>query len=167
MRCSGPILCFTSYKLSTQKIMGKLNWLTAYQLITKETVLFTHKIVFNNQPQSMTNLITFSLHHSQNVRSICKPIIKEEHNPSKAKKSIIFMGIYLYNKLMHDITGKNPKLLSKYLQKISIITMILIDYQNMNLDKLLTPLPTKFQINKLCTIKIFIHLSSPRTQALM
>ena len=85
MRYLCLILGFTSYKLSTQKIMGKLNWLTAYQLITKETVLFTNKIVFNNQPQSITNLITFSLYHSQNVRSIRKPIIKEEHNPSKAK----------------------------------------------------------------------------------
>ena len=97
--------------------MGKLNWLTAYQLITKETVLFTHKIVFNNQPQSIINLITFSLCRFQNVRSVRKPIIKEEHNPSKAKKSIIFMGIYLYNKLTYKITCKNPKQLSKYLQK--------------------------------------------------
>ena len=97
--------------------MAKLNWLTAYQLITKETVLFIHKIFFNNQPPTITNLITFSLCHSQNVRSVRKPIIKEEHNPSMAKKSIIFMGIYLYNKLTYDITCKNTKLLSKYLQK--------------------------------------------------
>merc|ERR1712101_29806 len=107
----------TSYELSTQKIMGKLNWLTAYQLITKETVLSIHKIIFNNQPQSITNLITFSLCRSQNVCSVHKPIIKEEHNPSKAKKSIILMGIYLYNKLTYEITCKNPKLLSKYMYK--------------------------------------------------
>ena len=98
--------------------MDKLNWLTAYQIITKEAVLFTHKIVFNKQPQSITNLITFSLCRSQNVHSVQKkPMIKDDHNPQKAQKSIIFMGVYQYNKLTYDITSKTPKQLSKYLQK--------------------------------------------------
>ena len=91
--------------------MDKLNWLTAYQIITKEAVLFTHKIVFNKQPQSITNLIIFSLIRFQNVHSAQKPMkktyeklitmIKENHNPQKkiAPKSIFFMGAYQYNKL--------------------------------------------------------------------
>ena len=56
--------------------MDKLNWLTAYQIITKEAVLFTHKIVFNKQPQSITNLIIFSLIRFQNVHSAQKPMEK-------------------------------------------------------------------------------------------
>ena len=89
--------------------MDKLNWLTAYQIITKEAVLFTHKIVFNKQPQSITNLIIFSLCQSQNVHSAQKPMIKDNHNPQKAPKSIFFMGAYQYNKLTCDITSRNPK----------------------------------------------------------
>ena len=44
-------------------------------------------------------------------------MIKDDHNPQKAQKSIIFMGVYQYNKLTYDITSRNPKQLSKYLQK--------------------------------------------------
>ena len=82
--------------------MDKLNWLTAYQIITKEAVLFTHKIVFNKQPQSITNLIIFSLIRFQNVHSAQKPMkksyekmitmIKDNHNPQKAPKIYNFYG---------------------------------------------------------------------------
>ena len=90
--------------------MDKLHWLTAYQIITKEAVLFTHKIVFNKQPQPITNLIIFSLIRFQNVHSAQKPMIKEDHNPQKkAPKFIFFMGVYQYNKLTCDITSRNPK----------------------------------------------------------
>ena len=108
---------FLISKLSTQKIMDKLNWLTAYQIIIKESVLFIHKVVFNNQPKAITDLITFSLNNSQNIRQVRKPIVIEDHKSLKAKKSIIYLGIFLYNKLPTDIVLKNPKCLSHYLQE--------------------------------------------------
>ena len=55
------------------------------------------------------------------------------------------MGVYQYNKLTYDITSRNPKQLSKYLQKILTKIMILTDYQNMNLDKL----PTHHILNQM------------------
>ena len=116
MKCSRPILGYISLKFSTQKIMQQLKWLTAYQLITKESVLFMHKVIFNNQPQAISDLITFSLSNNQNHRAARKPIIIDIHNSKKVKKSLIYMGTFLYNKLPLDIKNKNPKRLSKYLQ---------------------------------------------------
>ena len=46
MRCSHLLLGYKSFKLSTQKIMGKLKWLTAYQIITKELVLWIRLLLF-------------------------------------------------------------------------------------------------------------------------
>ena len=96
--------------------MNELKWLTAYQLIAKEAILFNHKVIYNNQPQAICNLITFSLSKSQNICSARKPIIAEYHNSKKVSKSLIYMGIYLYNKLPSAITNKNPKHLSLYLK---------------------------------------------------
>ena len=45
IKCSRPILGFKSYKYSTQHIIKELNWLNAYQIITKETIIFIHKII--------------------------------------------------------------------------------------------------------------------------
>ena len=48
MKCSRPILGFKSYKYSTQRIMNELKWLNAYQIVIKESLLFIHKIIYNN-----------------------------------------------------------------------------------------------------------------------
>ena len=95
--------------------MNELKWLTAYQMIAKEAILFIHKVIYNNQPQAICNLITFSLSKSQNICSARKPIIAEYHNSKKVSKSLIYMGIYLYNKLPSAKINKNPKCLSIYL----------------------------------------------------
>ena len=117
MKCSRPILGFKSYKYSTQRIMKELNWLNAYQIITKETIIFIHKIIYNNQPKAMTQFFTFSLTNSQNHRYCRKSIVTENIPSSKGKKSLIFFGNYLYNTLPNNLKFKNPKQLSKYFQK--------------------------------------------------
>ena len=88
--------------------MNNLKWLTAYQLIAKEAILFLHKVIYNNQPQAINNSITFSLCKSQNIRSTRKPIISEYYNSKKVRKSLIYMGIYLYNMLPTSIINKKP-----------------------------------------------------------
>ena len=117
MKCSRPLLDFKSFKFSTQRFMSDLKWLTAYQLITKETIMFIHKIIYDNQPKSITNLITFSLSKSQNHRSSRKSLIAEDHKSKRVRKSIIYMANFLYNHLPNDIRNKNPKRLSKFLQE--------------------------------------------------
>ena len=56
MKCSRPILGYQSLKWSTTKIMNKLNWLTIPHMIAKESILFLHKISFENIPKSLFNL---------------------------------------------------------------------------------------------------------------
>ena len=116
MKCSRPILGFKSYKYSTQRIMKELNWLNAYQIVTKETIIFIHKIIYDNQPKAMTQFFTFSLTNSQNHRFCRKSIVTENISSSKGKKSLIFFGNHLYNTLPNNLKLKNPKQLSKYLQ---------------------------------------------------
>ena len=96
--------------------MNELKWLNAYQIVIKESLLFIHKILYNNQPKAMTELFTFSLSNSQNLRSCRKSIVKENIPSTKGKKALIFFGNYLYNTLPYDLKMKNPKQLSKHLQ---------------------------------------------------
>ena len=116
MKCSRPILGFKSYKYSTQRIMKELNWLNAYQIVTKETIIFIHKIIYDNKPKAMTQFFTFSLINSHNHRFCRKSIVTEKIPSNKGKKSLIFFGNHLYNTLSNDLKFKNPKQLSKYLQ---------------------------------------------------
>ena len=115
MRCARPILGYRSYKFSTQKIMSELGWLTAYQIIMKESILFVHKTIYNNHPKAIFDLFTFSFSNSNNIRTIRKPMRDVYYRSKKAQKLMLFMGLYLYNKLSNDDKTMNPKRLSKYL----------------------------------------------------
>ena len=66
--------------------MSHLKWLTAYQVIMKESVLFIHKVIFNNQSLSIWDLITFSLNSSQNYRSSKKTFVNDDDHSKKVKK---------------------------------------------------------------------------------
>ena len=95
--------------------MKELKWINPYQIITKETLLFILKIIFENQPKAMTQFFTFSLVNSQNHRFCRKSIIADKIPSNKGKKSLTF-GNYLYNTLSNELKLKNPKQLSKCLQ---------------------------------------------------
>ena len=117
MNCAHNIIGYQSYKWSTHKIMSHLNILTVHHMITKETILFIHKIIFNNYPTSIYNMITYSINERNNLRSIRKPMIKYNHTSDNVKQSLFYRSIYLYNLLEYDIKCYNPKKLSKNLQK--------------------------------------------------
>ena len=69
--------------------MSELNLLPIYQMITKESILFFHKVVFDNQPAAITQYISFSLSNSQNCRQSRKSLIKENHPSKKMYQTII------------------------------------------------------------------------------
>ena len=94
--------------------MNELNWLPIYQIVTKETVLFFHKVVFDNQPAALMKYISFSLSNSQNYRQSRKSLITKSHKSKKMYQNILHMANFLFNKLPTDIRLKNPKQLSKY-----------------------------------------------------
>ena len=116
MKCSRPILGYESYKLSTTKIMQKLKWLTIPHLIMKESILFLHKVIYENLPKSIFDFYTYSHNSNQNIRSVRKIMVKNVSTSEKAKKSLIYKSAYLFNQLPEEVRMYNKKKLSKYLQ---------------------------------------------------
>ena len=86
-------------------------------MIAKESILFLHKISFENIPKSLFNLYTYSHNNSKNIRSNRKIMVKNNSNSETVKKSLIFKSVYLMNTLPDEIIKYNSKKLSKYLQK--------------------------------------------------
>ena len=93
MKCIRPILGYQSLKWSTSKIMSKLNWLTIPHMIAKESILFLHKISFENIPKSLFNLYTYSYNNSKNVRSNRKIMVKNISNSEIVKKKLWFSNL--------------------------------------------------------------------------
>ena len=116
MKCTRYILGFMSYKMSTMKIMAELNMVTIHHLIIKETIQFIHKIIYNNSPSSITKLIIYSIHKSQNIWSVRKPRILKIHSAEKVSQSLFYRAIYLYNELDYETRMYNPRKLAQYLQ---------------------------------------------------
>ena len=108
MKCTGYILGFKSYKMLTMKIMAELNMVTIHHLIIKETIQFIHKIIYNNSPSSITKLITYSMHKSQNIRSVRIPRILKLHSAEKVSQSLFYRAVYLYNELDYETRIYNP-----------------------------------------------------------
>ena len=116
MKCSRPILGFKSFKYFTQNIMSELNWLPNYQKITKESILYFHKVFLDNQPAAITQYISFSLSNSQNCRQYRKSLIKENHPSKEMYETIIHITIFLLNKLPIDNYLRNTKKIYRYLK---------------------------------------------------
>ena len=87
--------------------MKKLGWVTVHQMIFIETVNFLHRCIFEGKPATINELIIFSLNREQNVRSIRKPLLRDQFNSAKACQSIIPRAIFLYNKLPDDFRTYN------------------------------------------------------------
>ena len=117
MKCTLHILGYKSYKMSTIHIMKELNFLTIHHMIVKETIIFMHKVLYNNSPSVLYNLISYSSVDDNNVRSVRKPRIKISHKSVKVINSLLYRAIYLYNILEYQTKMYNLKKLSRYLQK--------------------------------------------------
>ena len=85
MRCTRMILGYKSYKMSTVQIMNELNFITIHHLIVKETIMFIHKIFFNEKPEVIFRIFTYSRSGNENVRSVRKPMV--QHHPINSKVS--------------------------------------------------------------------------------
>ena len=77
MKCAHKVLGYKSYKMTTIKIMSNMKLLTIHHMIIYESILFFHKVIFNNSPDSITKLITYSINDRNNVRSCRKPIMMD------------------------------------------------------------------------------------------
>ena len=117
MKCTRNVLGFKSYKMSTMKIMSTMKLLTIHHMIVKETIMFVHKIFFNNSTNSILKLFTYSINDRTNLRANRKPIIKKRHMSEKVTQSLLYRALFLYSKLEDETRIYNPKKHSKYLQE--------------------------------------------------
>ena len=68
-------------------------------MIVKETILFIHKVLYNNSLSVLYDLISYSSVDDNNVLSVRKPRIKISHKSIKVTNSLLHRAIFLYNKL--------------------------------------------------------------------
>ena len=115
MKCTRYILGYESYKMSTVAIMNNLKFMTVYHMIVKESVSFIHKIIYNNSPSAIYNLLSYS-EDDRNIRKVRKVRVNQVPINQKVKDSIIYRSIYLFYKLEYDVRQFNPKKLNKYLK---------------------------------------------------
>ena len=109
--------------------MNELNMITIHHLIIKKTLLFIHKILYNEKPEVIFRLFTYSRANNENIRSVRKPMVKNCPKNSKISQSFFYRAIYMYNCLDHDIKIYNPKKLAKHLQKYIGHIFQIIKYQ--------------------------------------
>ena len=114
MKCTRPILGFTSFKLSTLQIMAELRIQTVHLMIMRETIQFIHKVLVKKAPGVIFNLFIQS--NLSNVRGVRKFRVKNVHKSNRVTNSLFYRAIYLYNCLENDVRNYKPKQMSKYLQ---------------------------------------------------
>ena len=117
MKCTRHILGFNSYKMSTIAIIKELKFLTIQHLIVKESILFIHRVLFNQLPVSIFNLVTYGNDDITNVRRVRYPRMKIQHKSEGVRQSLLYRSIFLLNELGYEFHYYNPKKLSKYLQE--------------------------------------------------
>ena len=89
--------------------------MTVYHIIVKESISFIHKIIYNNSPTALYNLLTYGK-DDKNVRKVRKLRVKGIPISQMVKDSILYRSIYLFYKLDYDVRQYNPKKLNKYLK---------------------------------------------------
>ena len=70
MKCTRPILGFSSFKMSTLQIMSELKTLTVHQMVIKESIQYIHKVITNKSPEVIFNLFCQSNCKIENIREV-------------------------------------------------------------------------------------------------
>ena len=76
--------------------MKSLNWNTIHHMLIIESNIYIQKCIFEGIPITINELLTFSINREANVRSVRKPIIKNQSKSIKCSQSLIYRPIYLY-----------------------------------------------------------------------
>ena len=114
-KCTHYILGHKSYKMSSIAIMKELKMLTIQHMIIKESIGFIHKVIFNENPTCIFNLLTFNEAENVNIRKVRKMRVKGNLNSEKVRQSLIYRSLFLFNTLEYDVRCYSPKKFSKYL----------------------------------------------------
>ena len=79
----------------------------------RESLKFIHKIIYNDMPASIMELISFSLTRSDVVRLSRKPFLIEKSKSQFLSQSVLYRSVFLYNNVSDTIRYLNPKMFSK------------------------------------------------------
>ena len=115
MKCTRPVLGFSSFKMSTLQIMSELRIQTVHQMIVRDSIMFIHKVLTKKTPGVIFKL--FCQSNTENNRDVKKFRVKFVHKSSKVTNSLFYRSLYLLNCLPTDIRNTNTKKISKYLQE--------------------------------------------------
>ena len=118
-KCSDKILGITSYKLNTITILNKLNWLSYYQLIIHESVKLIHRVSYESQPPSLSQLLFHSLVRSDIDRQVWKPSVTYKSLLAKTSNTFLHRAVHIYNTLPDTIRYLPKKSLFQNNQKNS------------------------------------------------
>ena len=95
------------FKVSCKKIIERVNWLPANQIINWAIIKSIQKIIFNKQPTNLFN-------YFKTNRRQCSIIVPKTYPKSKFSRDIyIFKGLEAFNALPNDIKKCNPKIFKK------------------------------------------------------
>ena len=95
-----------------------------------ESCIFIHKSLFEALPVTINELITYSINRGPNVRSVRKPLIREQSPSIKCSQSLIYRAIFFYNQLPDVYRTFNTKKFKKY-----VTEYITENFSNNNIPK--------------------------------
>ena len=109
LKTTRPIIGYDSYKLSTYQILTRLNWPSIHHMVMAEALKITHKVVFDDNPPSLSKLFSYSLQRSDISRLSRKPFMIQKSSTAKLSQSVLFRSIFIYNKLSETTPKYSPE----------------------------------------------------------
>ena len=116
MKLNRLIYMNNTYKMSNQKICMLINVEMPDQMIKKNTLNLIHKLMIKKKPQSILNRIRENRHS----RSSAKINLNLNLRTKKAKRSVLYRGIKLYNSIPTQLKSLSVKLFKKRIKKYHI-----------------------------------------------
>ena len=116
LRCNRAIFRRDWFKVSNKKICKAISVETPDQLVKKSTLTMFHKLMWNQSPPQLFKKIKLNNNH----RTCSK--VSYINPPSKQvnKRTAIFAGMDLYNKLPTELKGIHPRKFKLILNSMKI-----------------------------------------------
>ena len=73
MKCTGYILGYNPFKMTTLSIMRELKFLNMHSMITSESILYIYKVIYNSSPSSIHKYISYGKTDTVRHRTVKKP----------------------------------------------------------------------------------------------
>ena len=109
------IVGFPKNQMSKLDIMKELGWELPDQILKKESAKFAHKIIYNNEPKAITNLI-----RKPRTRSTAEISLENHPKTLKFKRNFLNKIHQIYNQFPSEIRTLPPKRFKNVLKKMEL-----------------------------------------------